>query len=154
MTGPVAPTPASRSTPVDPAGGPLAGGRRPAEAGPSASGRCGAAQPSRTSGDVRLLASLLAVLAVSSGVRLAVRARDGPPPVSARPFRIDVNHASRDELSALPGIGPELAGRIDAARREGPFRCAEDLLRVPGIGPAVLRRIAPHAEFGARHGDE
>ncbi|MDH3498477.1 MAG: ComEA family DNA-binding protein [Gemmatimonadota bacterium] len=56
--------------------------------------------------------------------------------------RVRVNVASAAELATLPGIGPRLAAAIleDRARR-GPYRRADDLLRVPGIGPTVLRRL-------------
>jgi competence protein ComEA len=56
--------------------------------------------------------------------------------------RLDLNHASAEELQALPGIGPALAARILESRaRDGPFRTPEDLLRVRGIGPATLARL-------------
>lgn len=55
---------------------------------------------------------------------------------------VDVNRASAAELETLPGIGPALARRIMESRAEaGPFRSADDLLRVRGIGPATLERI-------------
>jgi competence protein ComEA len=57
---------------------------------------------------------------------------------------VDVNRATAAELTALPGIGPALAARIVASREtEGPFRTADDLLRVAGIGPAKLEAIRP-----------
>jgi competence ComEA-like helix-hairpin-helix protein len=59
--------------------------------------------------------------------------------------RVDPNHATREELMTLPGIGPALAGRILADREQnGPYRRARDLLRISGIGPATLSRIAPY----------
>jgi competence protein ComEA len=51
---------------------------------------------------------------------------------------IDVNHASRDELQSLPGIGPVLSERIVAGR---PYESADDLDRVRGIGPATIERL-------------
>jgi competence protein ComEA len=57
---------------------------------------------------------------------------------------VDVNRATAAELTALPGIGPALAARIVASREaEGPFRAADDLLRVAGIGAAKLEAIRP-----------
>jgi competence protein ComEA len=56
--------------------------------------------------------------------------------------RIDVNRASAEELTVLPGIGPALASRIVESRAShGPFRTPEDLLRVRGIGPGILEKI-------------
>lgn len=57
---------------------------------------------------------------------------------------VDLNRAAEDELVALPGIGPALAGRIVAWRTEhGAFQSLEDLERVPGIGPALRERLRP-----------
>ncbi len=62
---------------------------------------------------------------------------------------IDVNRASPEELTRLPGVGPVLAERIVASREaDGPFGSPEELSRVSGIGSATVARIAPHAAFG------
>jgi len=48
---------------------------------------------------------------------------------------VDLNSASAEQLDTLPGVGPSTAAKIIADRTEnGPFRTAEDLMRVPGIG--------------------
>lgn len=53
-------------------------------------------------------------------------------------LNLDPNSADKEALQKLPGVGPELAERIIAAR---PFDRAEDLIRVQGIGKAALARI-------------
>ena len=54
---------------------------------------------------------------------------------------VDVNHATVQELQALPGIGPVLAKKIVDFRAEnGYFRTVQDLRRVSGIGPKLLKR--------------
>ncbi len=58
--------------------------------------------------------------------------------------RIDINHASADELCCLPGIGPRLSQRILETREKKPFRTIEDLRRVPGIGPQKLQALRAH----------
>ena len=46
-----------------------------------------------------------------------------------------------DEFRLLPGVGPVLAGRLEAARRAAGGRLRErDLGAVAGIGPALLER--------------
>lgn len=55
---------------------------------------------------------------------------------------ININTATADELSELPGIGPKTAKRIVAYReRNGPFRNKEDIQNVKGIGPATYERF-------------
>ncbi len=83
--------------------------------------------------------------AAADSVPIPRKSVPAPPPAAAGAApagKIDPNTAGPERLTDLPGIGPALAGRIVVDReRHGPYRRAEDLLRVPGIGPATLRRI-------------
>ena len=55
---------------------------------------------------------------------------------------LDLNAATAEDLDALPGIGPVLAGRILAWRAaHGPFRSVDDLKGVSGIGDKVLEGL-------------
>lgn len=50
---------------------------------------------------------------------------------------LDLNTATAEELTALPGIGEALAARIVAYREaNGPFETVEEILEVSGIGEA------------------
>jgi len=72
---------------------------------------------------------------------LGVVGQGGAPGVAGS---VRLNHATRSQLEALPGIGPVLAQRIIEARRaRGRFRSLEELLEVPGVGPVVLTRLRP-----------
>lgn len=51
---------------------------------------------------------------------------------------VSINRATSQELAALPGIGPALAGRIITAR---PFKTTDELLKVSGIGPKTFAAI-------------
>ncbi len=53
---------------------------------------------------------------------------------------LNLNTASKEDLTSLPDIGPATAKRIIAAR---PFESVDALQRVNGIGPATLERISP-----------
>lgn len=63
---------------------------------------------------------------------------------------IDVNTASADELTVLPGIGEVKAAAIVAHREQnGPFTTVEQLDDVSGIGPATLASIRALVTTGA-----
>lgn len=56
---------------------------------------------------------------------------------------VNANTASVDDLQAVPGIGPAIAQRIVAERRNGPFKSLDDLqARVKGVGEASIRKMA------------
>ena len=62
--------------------------------------------------------------------------------VRPEPGPLDLNAASEEELTALPGIGEALARRIVEHREAGgPFETVEGLMDVPGIGPAKLAAL-------------
>lgn len=54
--------------------------------------------------------------------------------------RVSLNSATLEQLDALPGVGPVIAGRIVLNR---PYAALEDVMRVPGIGPATFERLRP-----------
>ena len=57
---------------------------------------------------------------------------------------ININAASAEELTELPGIGPVLAAAIVEYREEhGPFASADELLEVYGIGEVKLGAMRP-----------
>jgi competence protein ComEA len=58
--------------------------------------------------------------------------------------RVDLNRATRTELMAIPGIGPQLAERIVSHREgQGKFARVEDLTHVHGIGDATMNKLRP-----------
>lgn len=60
-------------------------------------------------------------------------------------FPINVNFATEDELTQIPGIGHVSAKAIiDERMRVGHFSSLHDLLKIKGIGPATLKKIAPY----------
>ena len=64
------------------------------------------------------------------------------PETVAVTFPIDINRADAEQLTALPGIGEVLAGRIVAYREEnGSFLSTQELQNVEGIGEKRLEAI-------------
>jgi competence ComEA-like helix-hairpin-helix protein len=83
-----------------------------------------------------------ALLREDSALRARAEVRDRPLEAAER---IDPNRADAETLQRLPGVGAATAAAIIAARDSGgPFRAAEDLMRVRGIGPAKLARMREH----------
>lgn len=63
-------------------------------------------------------------------------------------FPIAINTASSEELCALKGVGPKLAEKIIAHRKNvGSFKMASDLLKVPGIGEKKSKNILQYVIF-------
>ena len=55
---------------------------------------------------------------------------------------IDLNRATSDELTRLPGVGPALARRIvDLRAAEGPFTQIDDLERVRGMSARKVEKL-------------
>ncbi len=92
-----------------------------------------------------LLGIALTLLAIHAWGYLRWGSRPADLEPSSQPaYRIDLNRADRAELLQLPGVGPQLADRIEKYRREnGRFDSVDDLGHVPGIGPATLARLKP-----------
>ena len=60
------------------------------------------------------------------------------------PLRMNLNTADVELLQRLPRIGPALAGRIIAYRRDrGPFSSINQVVNVRGIGEKTLEKMAP-----------
>ena len=85
-----------------------------------------------------------------AGWRSPAATRDGDARAGGAPaaWPVDLNRAGVEELKELPGVGPALAARIVAARRERLFTSLDDLVRVPGIGPATLDKLRAYATIG------
>ena len=64
---------------------------------------------------------------------------------------IAINQATEKEFQRLPGIGPQIAGRIVAYREQhGAFKTIDDLTQVSGIGPRTLERLRPYLTLSAQ----
>ena len=64
-----------------------------------------------------------------------------PAPPPETPACIDLNHADRDTLMQLPGVGERRALDIMERRTKHPFRHKRDITRIKGIGPKTYARM-------------
>ena len=83
--------------------------------------------------------ALPSVPAASSPTGKPTEAATQPP---TEPGPLDLNRATTQELTTLPGIGEVLAQRIvDYREAHGPFRSVEELIAVEGIGEGKLEKL-------------
>ena len=66
--------------------------------------------------------------------------------------RLDVNSATVEQLTELPGIGEAKAEAIVAERSERPFSSVDDLERVRGIGPSLVADLRDRVTAGKTGG--
>jgi competence protein ComEA len=89
------------------------------------------------------VAAALSVAAIAGPVRA-----EAPPPMkSSAPASegvVNLNDATEEQLTLLPGVGPAKARGIVAYRHGRPFRRAEELIKVKGIGRKTFGRLRPY----------
>jgi competence protein ComEA len=91
---------------------------------------------------------------VATGVAIAMACLfcAGPVLAAAKPVptgKVNVNTATAEQLTALPGVGPKLATRIvEHRQKEGAFHSMQDLLNVKGIGEKNLAKIQGYVSLG------
>ncbi len=95
----------------------------------------------------RSVRALLSALAV--GLLLAL----AQPSLAAEPLTgvVNVNIASIEELTLLPGIGESRAKAIVAMREDrGGFGSVDELVEVKGIGEAMLAKLRPYVSLDGK----
>ena len=71
-----------------------------------------------------------------------VRPLSLPSPSKQESGKVNINTATAEELSTLPGIGPTKAQSIiDYRTVKGPFQAIEDIKNVRGIGDATFEKL-------------
>ena len=86
--------------------------------------------------------ALLALIVLTAGTVVPLSAAEKADP-------IDLNRATAQDLTQLPGVGEAIAKRIvDFREQHGPFKRVEDLMKVKGIGEKSLEKIRPYVRVG------
>lgn len=67
---------------------------------------------------------------------------------------INLNTATAEELTSLPGIGPATAAKIVEYREAKPFATVEEVMEVKGIGPAKYEAIKSLVSVGEVKGTQ
>lgn len=92
------------------------------------------------------------LVATGLAIAMACLVCAGPVMAAAKPIptgKVNVNTASAEQLTALPGVGPKLAARIvEHRQKEGAFHSVQDLLTVKGIGEKNLSKIQGYLTLG------
>jgi competence protein ComEA len=97
-------------------------------------------------------------ISFEAGVRLTFKDDDGrlevcPDDISAfykftLGIPISLNRESEEGLTAIPGIGPKLAGAIVTYRdTRGGYKALSEIKDVPGIGDKTYKKILPYVKL-------
>ena len=70
--------------------------------------------------------------------------KDAARPEAAAAGSVNVNEASLEQLTLLPGVGPSRAQQIIDYRRQHPFKRPEELTRIRGIGRKTFVKLRPY----------
>lgn len=96
-----------------------------------------------------MVASMLALALDGASALAEPNARAAPAAGAAAAARssegvVNLNDASEDELTLLPGIGPGKAHAIAEHRHGHPFHHVDELTKVKGIGRKTFGRLRPY----------
>ena len=90
-------------------------------------------------------AALVALTALSMAPAIASAAGKEAPAAKV----VNINTASAEQLTQLPGVGEKLAARIvEHRQKEGPFKSTQDLMNVKGIGEKNFQKLQPYLSVG------
>jgi competence protein ComEA len=90
------------------------------------------------------LTLLLASVAIAAPATGSPSSKEGPS------SPVDLNSASTEQLTEIPGIGKVMAQRIVEWRdQHGPFQRVEDLMKVKGIGEKSFQKLRPFVKVSS-----
>jgi competence protein ComEA len=103
-----------------------------------------------------VLGILMWVISSGTPVVLAEQSAKSKSDLSSE-LSVDLNHATKQELAELPGIGDTVAERVIAYREEnGDFQKIEEIMNVKGIGEKTFLKLKDNltVKKGSNRGKE
>jgi len=92
------------------------------------------------------------IVATAVAVAFALTLAGGLAVAAAKPApagKVNINTASAEQLTVLPGIGPKLAARIvEYRQKSGAFKSVAELMNVRGVGEKNLKKIEQYLSTG------
>jgi competence protein ComEA len=92
------------------------------------------------------------ILATSLALVLALVASTGLATAAGKPApagKVNINTATAQQLTVLPGVGEKLATRIvDYRQKSGGFKNVSEMMNVQGIGEKNLAKIQAYLTTG------
>jgi competence protein ComEA len=92
------------------------------------------------------------IVALGLALAFSVLASTGVAFAAAKPApagKVNINSATAEQLTTLPGVGPKLAARIvEYRQKSGGFKSVQELLNVQGIGEKNLQKIQGYLSTG------
>lgn len=101
-----------------------------------------------------LIALLVSVMGLNISARIFLNMRTSPVEIlqtssSGSRELININTASAEQLTSLPGIGPVRAEDIILYREENNgFKSLEDIMNIKGIGKKTFDSLSPFLRIG------
>jgi competence protein ComEA len=97
--------------------------------------------------------NLKRIVALGLALALSFLASTGIAVAAAKQMpagKVNINTATAQQLSDLPGVGAKLAARIVEYRQKaGGFKTAQELMNVQGVGEKNFARLQPHLTVGS-----
>ena len=96
------------------------------------------------------------IVAASMALVLAVLVSAGSALAAAKPApagKVNLNTATVEQLTTLPGVGEKLAARIlEHRQKAGGFKSIQELMNVKGIGEKNFQKIESYLSVGDARG--
>jgi competence protein ComEA len=92
------------------------------------------------------------IVALGLAMAISLLATTGVAFAATKPAptgKVNINSATAEQLTVLPGVGPKLAARIvEYRQKSGGYKSVQELLNVQGIGEKNLQKIQGYLNTG------